>query len=186
MTPEDIERVIEEVIAQNKAKLLEQRYDFSIGTLLAEVRKRLKWADGRAVKAEMDVQVRETINAARELHVRDLQLLELLGPNDRSAKSTTEKPKVRLTFTSSPYLASPFVSRHHRRRRASLLPLRTVMVIEQEPAVTERRIAACLVQENGQVRSFADLCGEALNFHKPGRCQRMERSSFHAFDAVRR
>lgn len=25
-----------------------------------------------------------------------------------------------------------------------------------------------LVQENGQVRSFAELVGEALNFHKPG------------------
>jgi hypothetical protein len=25
-----------------------------------------------------------------------------------------------------------------------------------------------LVQDNGQIRSFADLAGEALNFHKPG------------------
>ena len=25
-----------------------------------------------------------------------------------------------------------------------------------------------LVQENGQIRSFSDLAGEALNFHKPG------------------
>ena len=49
---------IEEIIAANKAKLLEQRYDFPIGNLLMEVRKRLKWADGKAVKAEMDVQVR--------------------------------------------------------------------------------------------------------------------------------
>lgn len=24
------------------------------------------------------------------------------------------------------------------------------------------------VQENGQIRSFAELAGEALNFHKPG------------------
>lgn len=58
VTPADIERVIEQVIGENKSKLLEQRYSFSVGTLLAEVRKRLKWADGKAVKAEMDVQVR--------------------------------------------------------------------------------------------------------------------------------
>jgi glutaminyl-tRNA synthetase len=58
VTPEEIERVIEEIIAQNKTKLLEQRYDFPVGTLLGEVRKRLKWADGKAVKSEMDVQVR--------------------------------------------------------------------------------------------------------------------------------
>lgn len=60
VTPADIERVIEEIINENKTKLLEQRYDFPIGTLLGEVRKRLKWADGKAVKAEMDVQVKKT------------------------------------------------------------------------------------------------------------------------------
>jgi glutaminyl-tRNA synthetase len=61
VTPEDIERVTEEIIAQNKTKLVEQRYEFPIGTLLGEVRKRLKWADGKAVKAEMDVQVKKFI-----------------------------------------------------------------------------------------------------------------------------
>jgi glutaminyl-tRNA synthetase len=58
VTPEEIERVICDVIEQNKTKLLEQRHDFSIGTLLSEVRKRLKWADGKAVKTEMDAQVK--------------------------------------------------------------------------------------------------------------------------------
>ena len=48
-----------DVIEQNRTKLLEQRYDFSIGTLLSEVRKRLKWADGKAVKNEMDAQVKK-------------------------------------------------------------------------------------------------------------------------------
>lgn len=58
VTSEDIERVVEEVLEQHKKELLEQRYSFAIGTLLGEVRKRLKWADGKAVKNEMDVQVR--------------------------------------------------------------------------------------------------------------------------------
>jgi glutaminyl-tRNA synthetase len=40
---------------------LEQRYDFPVGTLLGEVRKRLKWADGKAIKSEMDVQVNHLI-----------------------------------------------------------------------------------------------------------------------------
>ncbi|CAF3348053.1 unnamed protein product [Rotaria sp. Silwood1] len=74
VTPEEIERTIEEIIKQNKTNLLEQRYDFPIGTLLGEARKRLPWADGKAVKAEMDV-----------------QLLDLLGPNDPSTKTTTQK-----------------------------------------------------------------------------------------------
>lgn len=58
VTPEQIERTIEGIIAENKTKLLEQRYDFPIGTLLGEARKRLPWADGKTVKAEVDVQVR--------------------------------------------------------------------------------------------------------------------------------
>lgn len=62
VTPEEIERATENVIEQNKAQLLEQRYDFPIGTLLGEVRKRLKWADGKAVKSEMDVQVNQYID----------------------------------------------------------------------------------------------------------------------------
>ena len=53
--------MIEEVIEQNKTKLLEQRYDFPVGTLLGEVRKRLKWADGKAVKNEVDIQVNQFI-----------------------------------------------------------------------------------------------------------------------------
>ncbi|CAF0782400.1 unnamed protein product [Adineta steineri] len=118
VTPEEIERIIEEVIAQNKTKLMEQRYEFPTGTLLGEVRKRLKWADGKAVKAEMDV-----------------QLLDLLGPNDRSAKSTTEKPK---TATSTTEKVKPTTTANND------------------------------VQDNGKIRSFADLAGEALNFHKPG------------------
>ena len=32
----------------------------------------------------------------------------------------------------------------------------------------EDRPFSSIVRENGQVRSFAELAGEALNFHKPG------------------
>lgn len=61
VTPEEIERVVENVIEQHKAKLLEQGHEFPIGTLLTEVRKHLKWADGKTVKSEMDVQVNQSI-----------------------------------------------------------------------------------------------------------------------------
>ncbi|CAF3793634.1 unnamed protein product [Adineta steineri] len=103
VTSEEIKHMVEEIIEQNKTKLLEQKYEFSMGTLLGEVRKRLKWADGGTIKTEMDN-----------------QLLKLLGPKDHSTKKTTQKSNISSTT------------------------------------------------ENGQVRSFADLVGEALNFHKPG------------------
>ncbi|CAF5177965.1 unnamed protein product [Rotaria magnacalcarata] len=119
ITPEQIERTIEEIVADNKPQLLEQRYDFSVGTLLSEARKRLPWADGKAVKAEMDI-----------------QLLDLLGPNDRSAKSTTDKQN-----TTKP-------------------PASKV-----KPTATTNND----VQGNDNIKSFSDLAGEALNFHKTGK-----------------
>ncbi|CAF3152751.1 unnamed protein product, partial [Rotaria sp. Silwood2] len=64
---DDIKRVVGKVIEQNKTKLIEQGYDFSISTLLNEVRHYFKWIDGKLLKIEMDN-----------------QLVELLGPNDRS------------------------------------------------------------------------------------------------------
>ena len=40
-----------------KGELEERRYKFNIGVVMGEVRKTLKWADGKQVKAEVDRQV---------------------------------------------------------------------------------------------------------------------------------
>ena len=63
VTPEDIEDVIEEVINEHKDQLVEERYRFNTGRLLAQARKKLKFADGKFLKSELD-----------------MQLLDLLGP----------------------------------------------------------------------------------------------------------
>lgn len=57
VTPEEIDRVVEEAMGKNKAELLEQRYRFNVGKILQEVRAKLPWADGKAVKSEVDVQI---------------------------------------------------------------------------------------------------------------------------------
>lgn len=46
--------------------------------------------------------------------------------------------------------------------------LRAVMVRWYLWIFAEDRPFSLIVRENGQVRSFAELAGEALNFHKPG------------------
>lgn len=63
VSADDIEQVVEEVIEKNKKDIVEKRYKFNSGIILQEVRNRLKWADGKVVKNEVD-----------------LQILNLLGP----------------------------------------------------------------------------------------------------------
>ncbi|KAH3819313.1 glutamine--tRNA ligase-like isoform X1 [Dreissena polymorpha] len=72
VTPDQVEEAVEGVIALHKTGLLEQRYRYNIGAILAEARAKLRWADGKAVKNEVDMQV-----------------LDLLGPK---TDADLEKP----------------------------------------------------------------------------------------------
>ncbi|XP_071495236.1 glutamine--tRNA ligase-like [Diadema antillarum] len=55
--PEDIEDEVERAISKHKDGLLEKRYQYNMGLLISEVRQKLKWADGKAIKNEVDMQV---------------------------------------------------------------------------------------------------------------------------------
>lgn len=63
VTPEQIDDAVAAELAKHKADLLEQRYRFNTGLLMAEVRKVLKWADGKNVKNEIDVQIFDLLGA---------------------------------------------------------------------------------------------------------------------------
>ncbi|KAK2899068.1 hypothetical protein Q8A67_010486 [Cirrhinus molitorella] len=79
VTPEQIEDVVELIIRKHKDQLLAERYRFNMGVLMGEARTALKWADGKIVKNEVDMQV-----------------LQLLGPKteaDLEKKSKAAKPK---------------------------------------------------------------------------------------------
>lgn len=58
VTPEQVEQAVEKHMAQYKAELLEKRYRFNAGIVMQAVRADLPWADGKAIKNEVDVQVR--------------------------------------------------------------------------------------------------------------------------------
>lgn len=60
VTPEQIEEAVQEVINKHKSELQEKRYRFNTGPLMLEVRQKLKWADGKQVKNEVDVQVSDS------------------------------------------------------------------------------------------------------------------------------
>ena len=56
VTPEEIEKEVEAVISTAKEELVEKRYRFNVGQMMAGVRKKLPWADGKAIKNEFEIQ----------------------------------------------------------------------------------------------------------------------------------
>lgn len=63
VSPEEIEKVVEKVVFASKNELIEKRYTFNTGLLMAEARKELPFADGKFIKNEVE-----------------LQILDILGP----------------------------------------------------------------------------------------------------------
>lgn len=63
VTSEQVEQAVEEELLKVKDEVVTVRWKYNPGPLLAKVRQKLRWADGKAIKSEMD-----------------LQLLDMLGP----------------------------------------------------------------------------------------------------------
>jgi len=57
ITPAQIEDAVEVEINKVKDELVSKRYRFNTGALMGSVRNQLKWADGKAIKSEIDMQV---------------------------------------------------------------------------------------------------------------------------------
>lgn len=56
VTPEQVEQAVEKHMAKHKQELLEKRYRFNSGIVMQAVRVELPWADGKAIKSEVDIQ----------------------------------------------------------------------------------------------------------------------------------
>lgn len=93
VTPEEIDRAVEEEIRKNKEALLTQRYRFNVGKLLAEVKAKLPWADGKAVKSEVDVQVFDILGPKNEV--------DLAPPSKQEKKPKEIKEQTNKTDVSS-------------------------------------------------------------------------------------
>ncbi|XP_053705343.1 glutamine--tRNA ligase [Synchiropus splendidus] len=76
ITPEQIESAVESLIKKHKEQLVKERYHFNMGLLMGEARSALKWADGKAIKNEVDMQV-----------------LTLLGPKTEADMEKKSKPQ---------------------------------------------------------------------------------------------
>ena len=57
VSPEQIEKVVEKYLSDVKTELINRRYRLNFGDVMQKVRSELMWADGKAIKNEIDVQV---------------------------------------------------------------------------------------------------------------------------------
>lgn len=78
VSPDQIEKAVEDVIAKHREKLVEDRYQFNVGILLAEARSKLPFAEGKYIKNEVD-----------------LQVLHLLGPKSDADLQKAARPKTK-------------------------------------------------------------------------------------------
>ncbi|CAG9816307.1 unnamed protein product [Phaedon cochleariae] len=76
VTPEEIEKAVEKHISVNKNELLEKRYRFNTGPLMQKVRVELLWADGKAVKNEIDLQVFDLLGPKTEADLAPVQKID--------------------------------------------------------------------------------------------------------------
>uniref|UniRef100_A0A7N6AFV4 glutamine--tRNA ligase n=1 Tax=Anabas testudineus TaxID=64144 RepID=A0A7N6AFV4_ANATE len=90
ITPEQIEDAVESVIKKHKEQLLKERYRFNMGLLMGEARSALKWADGKVIKNEVDMQV-----------------LHLLGP--KTEADLEKKPKEDVAVNGENYTTEGYV-----------------------------------------------------------------------------
>jgi len=72
---------VECIIQKHKEKLLKERYRFNAGRLLGEIRAKIKFADGKIIKNELD-----------------MQILDLLGPKTEADLAPMHKSKVIFCF----------------------------------------------------------------------------------------
>ncbi|RZC38934.1 glutamine--tRNA ligase [Asbolus verrucosus] len=91
VTPEEIENVVERLIKENKNELLEKRYRFNSGPLMQKVRGKLPWADGKAVKNEIDVQIFDLLGPKTEEDLAPAQKAEKKSKNAPAAKPKQEE-----------------------------------------------------------------------------------------------
>ncbi|XP_067855156.1 glutamine--tRNA ligase [Heptranchias perlo] len=89
VTPEQIEEVVEATISKYRNQIMLDRYRFNMGLLMGEARNELKWADGKIIKNEVDLQVLNLLGPKTEA---DLEK-KAKAPKQKAATETTEDKK---------------------------------------------------------------------------------------------
>lgn len=87
VTPDQIEQAVEDAIQKHRDEIARKRYTFNTGLLMNAARQKLKWADGKAIKNEVDIQMFDLLGPKTEA---DLQPKS--KAKDASSKPANAKP----------------------------------------------------------------------------------------------
>uniref|UniRef100_A0A8C2KU51 Glutamine--tRNA ligase n=1 Tax=Cyprinus carpio TaxID=7962 RepID=A0A8C2KU51_CYPCA len=101
VTPEQIEDAVELIIRKHKDQLLAERYRFNMGILMGEARTALKWADGKIVKNEVDMQVLHLLGPKTEAD------LEKNSAAITACLTAKEVAEVTLNYKTEGYVVTP-------------------------------------------------------------------------------
>nr|CAG4634624.1 EOG090X01EL [Alona affinis] len=92
--PEQIELEVEKVLLLHKTELLDKRYRFNVGPLMSEVRNRLKWADGKVIKSEVEIQVLSLLGPKTEADLAPPPKVEKVKPAKLATTAANPKENV--------------------------------------------------------------------------------------------
>ncbi|KAJ2950521.1 hypothetical protein O0L34_g8765 [Tuta absoluta] len=94
VTPEQVEQAVEKHMAKYKEELLEKRYRFNAGIVMQAVRADLPWADGKAIKSEVDIQILDLLGPKTEADLAPPPKTEKKGKGaDGGKKQKKDEPK---------------------------------------------------------------------------------------------
>lgn len=141
VTPEEIERVVDTLVRANRDAIIQQRYRFNVGKIMADIRQQLPWADGKHVKSEIEIQLFDLLG---EKTAADL------APPPKAEKKPKEKKPAAAAG------AVPSVASTSAAAAASV-------VIREEPADSTAAAAAA-----AGATSISELMRNKVHFHAPG------------------
>nr|CAH7724021.1 unnamed protein product [Callosobruchus chinensis] len=103
VSPEEIEKAVEKQITAYKKDITEKRYGFNTGPLMQKVRAELTWADGKAIKSEIDLQVFDILGPKTEadLNPAAKTAKKAAKPAKTEANEATKNPIQKETDSSS-------------------------------------------------------------------------------------
>jgi len=94
ISPAQIEEAVEDELLKVKEDLLKSRYRFNTGVLMGVVRNKLKWADGKAIKSEIDMQVLNLLGPKTDEDLAPVKKQKNQGPKEeKKASKPTNNPE---------------------------------------------------------------------------------------------